>query len=100
MVGTIEQSHTVVVDESVTPNALRYSPIFNVAVRFIDQHVIDGRGHRIALRHPGGEITYAQLADNGFSVPEAQAQESVQRIVFLVGERDKEFFPVAGVISK
>ena len=64
MVGTIEQSHTVVVDESVTPNALRFSPIFNVAVRFIDQPVIDGRGHRIALRHSGGEITYAQLADN------------------------------------
>jgi benzoate-CoA ligase family protein len=64
MAGTIECSHTVMVDESVVPSALRYSPIFNVAVPFIDRHVVEGRGHRIALYHPAGEITYAQLAEN------------------------------------
>jgi len=64
MSGTIEKNHKVVVDESVTPNALRFSPTFNVAVPFIDRHVIEGRGHRIALRHPGGEISYAELAEN------------------------------------
>ena len=64
MVGISDNSHMVVVDESVTPNALRFSPVFNVAVPFIDRHVSEGRGNRVALRHPGGDVTYAELADN------------------------------------
>jgi benzoate-CoA ligase family protein len=64
MVGTIDESHLVVVDESVTPNVIRYSPVFNVAVPFIDRPLIEGRGAHVALRHAGGEITYRQLAEN------------------------------------
>ncbi len=64
MVATIDNNHTVVIDESVTPNALRFSPIFNVAVPFIDRHVAEGRGDRVALRYCGENITYAQLAEN------------------------------------
>jgi benzoate-CoA ligase family protein len=64
MVGTAERDHTVTIDESVTPNALHFSPNFNVAIPFIDRHLAEGRGDRIALRHPGGEVSYAQLAEN------------------------------------
>jgi benzoate-CoA ligase family protein len=64
MVGTAERDHTVTIDEGVTPNALRYAANFNVAVPFIDRHVAEGRGHRIALRHSGGEVSYAQLEEN------------------------------------
>ena len=64
MAETIESNHTVVVDESITPNALRFSAVFNVAVPFIDRHVNEGRGGRVALRYNGEEITYAQLAEN------------------------------------
>ena len=64
MVKTAERDHTVTIDESVTPNALHYAANFNVAVPFIDRHVAEGRGHRIAVRHPGGEVSYAQLAEN------------------------------------
>lgn len=56
--------HNVEIDESVVPNALRFSPVFNVAVPFIDRHVEEGRGRSVALRHAGGEVTYAELADN------------------------------------
>ena len=64
MNGTIQNDHTVVVDESVTPNTLRFSAVFNVAVSFIDRHITEGRGTHIALRHDADEITYAQLAEN------------------------------------
>lgn len=64
MLGTISRDHTVNIDESVTPNAIRFSPVFNVAVAFIDRHLEEGRGQRIALRHPGGTVTYAELAEN------------------------------------
>lgn len=56
--------HTVAIDESVTPNALHFAPNFNVAVAFIDRHVAEGRGNRIALRYEGVNITYAELAEN------------------------------------
>lgn len=64
MPGSTDQHHAIVVDETVTPNVLRFSPVFNVAVAFIDRHVAEGRGDRIALRHPGGTVTYAEFAEN------------------------------------
>jgi benzoate-CoA ligase family protein len=64
MTKTIEGNHTVMVDESVHPNALRFSPVFNVAVPFIDRHVCEGRGDRVALRHGADLISYLQLFEN------------------------------------
>ncbi len=64
MAKAVQSNHTVVVDQSVTPNALHFSPVFNVAVPFIDRHVHEGRGDCVALRHHGGTITYAELAEN------------------------------------
>src|SRR5512141_2893213 len=61
---TAETLHRVDIDERVVPNRLTFSPVFNVAVPFIDRHVAEGRGERVALRHKGGDVTYAQLADN------------------------------------
>lgn len=82
MAKTRESNHTVVVDESVTPNALRFSPIFNVAVSFIDRHVSEGRGGRVALRHGGGAITYAQLAENV-----SRAGNALLNLKLVPGER-------------
>lgn len=64
MAGTSESAHTVVVDKSNVPNAIHFSAVFNVAVPFIDRHVREGRGSRVALRYRTVEITYAQLAEN------------------------------------
>lgn len=61
---TVEKSHGVGIDESVVPNALRFSPVFNVAVPFIDRHIEEGRAQAVALRHAGGEVSYAELAEN------------------------------------
>ncbi|MCC6887654.1 MAG: benzoate-CoA ligase family protein [Hyphomicrobiales bacterium] len=61
---TGKQDHCVEIDESLVPNALRFSPVFNVAVPFIDRHVREGHGAAIALRYPGGEVSYTQLAEN------------------------------------
>ena len=38
---------------------------FNVAVPFIDRHVGEGRGAKVAIRTVHGEdVTYAELAEN------------------------------------
>jgi benzoate-CoA ligase family protein len=52
------------VDRSQTPSALSFAPGFNVAVPFVDRHVAEGRGGKTAIRSGGGEITYADLAEN------------------------------------
>ncbi|HET9596884.1 MAG TPA: benzoate-CoA ligase family protein [Anaeromyxobacteraceae bacterium] len=44
------------------PATLRLPPGFNVAVPFIDRHVPEGRGAKIAIRSAAGDITYAELA--------------------------------------
>jgi benzoate-CoA ligase family protein len=37
--------------------------VFNASEYLLDRHVAAGRGARLALTGPGGELTYAQLAD-------------------------------------
>jgi 4-hydroxybenzoate-CoA ligase/benzoate-CoA ligase len=41
---------------------LTFPPGFNVAVPFIDRHLAEGRGAKIAVRSPAGDVTYAELA--------------------------------------
>ncbi|MBI4969374.1 MAG: benzoate-CoA ligase family protein [Rhodospirillales bacterium] len=60
----IDTPHTVVIDRTRTPNAIRFPAVFNVAVPFIDRPVAEGRGDRPALRTEAGDISYRQLAEN------------------------------------
>ena len=57
------RDNTVEVDRSVTPNRLVFSPRFNVAVPFIDRHLVEGRGDKVAIRAADGDWTYARLAE-------------------------------------
>ena len=56
--------HTVAVDAAQTPTALTFADVFNVAVPFIDRHVAEGRGAKVAIRDAQGDVTYAALAAN------------------------------------
>ncbi len=55
--------NTVVLDNSETPAALRFSPVFNVAVPFIDRHIEEGRGDKVAIRTIDQDVTYGELAE-------------------------------------
>ncbi len=54
---------TLVVDRSQSPAAIRFPPGFNAAVPFVDRHLAEGRGAKVAVRSAAGEVTYAELAD-------------------------------------
>lgn len=58
------QDHTVNIDRSVTPSVISFSPIFNVATAFIDRHLDEGRGDRIAIRTDREEVSYQALYEN------------------------------------
>jgi benzoate-CoA ligase family protein len=50
------------VDRSRSPSAIAFAPGFNVAEPFIDRHVPEGRGAKVAIRCAAGDVTYAGLA--------------------------------------
>jgi benzoate-CoA ligase family protein len=50
------------VDRSRSPSTFTFAPGFNAAAPFIDRHVAEGRGDKIAIRSRAGDVTYAQLA--------------------------------------
>ncbi|MYE59465.1 MAG: AMP-binding protein, partial [Alphaproteobacteria bacterium] len=58
------QDHTVAVDTAQTPTGLAFADVFNVAVPFVDRHIREGRGARVAIRDAAGAVTYADLAAN------------------------------------
>jgi benzoate-CoA ligase family protein len=57
------RDNTVFIDRSEDPPAIRTSPVFNVAVPFIDRHQEEGRGEKTVIRTADGEVTFAELAD-------------------------------------
>ena len=58
------QDHSVSIDNSVSPAAITYAPVFNVAISFIDRHLSEDRGDKLAVRTVGGaDISYRELAD-------------------------------------
>src|SRR5262245_66166068 len=55
---------TVEIDTACGPTSLRFSSRFNVAVPFIDRHLAEGRGGKIAIRTIDGDVSFAELAGN------------------------------------
>ena len=55
--------NTVRVDASTRPATLKFADSFNAAVAFVDRHVAEGRGGRVAIRCDEGDTTYAELAE-------------------------------------
>ena len=54
--------NVIEIDRSVEPNRLVFSPRFNVAVPFIDRHLAEGRGAKLAIRTADEDWTFNDLA--------------------------------------
>src|SRR5216683_4046883 len=57
------RSNTVIAGEETDPTAFRFARQFNVAVPFIDRHLEEGRGGRLAIRSVFEDVSYAALAE-------------------------------------
>ncbi len=58
------RANTVEVDTSQQPPGVRFAGSFNVAVPFIDRHIAEGRGSKVAIQTMAERVTYADLAAN------------------------------------
>ena len=56
-------ARTATVDRSQSPARIGFAPGFNVAVPFIDRHLAEGRGAKVAIRSADADVTYAELAE-------------------------------------
>ena len=54
---------SVTVDRTHSPARIDFAPGFNAAVPFVDRHLREGRGARLAIRSAEGDVTYAELAE-------------------------------------
>ncbi len=85
---------SVTVDRSRSPARLTFAPGFNVAVPFVDRHLAEGRGAKVAIRAAEGEVTYAELAERVNRCGNALAGMGLRRgdRVLLVVKDCPEFF--------
>src|SRR5215831_2514592 len=90
------------VDRSSSPSQLRFAPGFNAAVPFIDRHVAEGRGDKLAIRCAAGEVTYAALADGVNRCGNALVALGLapgQRMVMVVKDCPEFFYLFWGAIK-
>jgi len=90
------------VDRSSSPPALAFAPGFNVAAPFIDRHVPEGRGGKVAIRCAAGDVTYAELADQVNRCGNALLGLGIapgQRMAMLVADCPEFFYLFWGAIK-
>ncbi len=93
---------TLTVDRSQSPARLAFEPGFNVATPFIDRHLAEGRGAKVAIRGAAGEVTYAQLAERVNRCGNAWLGLGVgrgDRLVMVVKDCPEFFYAFWGAIK-
>ena len=95
-------TQTLTVDRSQTPARLEYPPGFNVAVPFIDRHLGEGRGAKVAIQCAAGDVTYAELAERVNRCGNALAGLGLQRgdrLLMVVKDCPEFFYLFWGAIK-
>ncbi len=90
------------VDRSKSPAGLEFAPGFNAAVPFVDRHLAEGRGSKVAIRSAAGEVTYAELAASvnrcGNALLKLGMQRG-QRLLMVVKDCPEFFYLFWGAIK-
>ena len=100
-------AHKVTVDSTTTPSTIEYSPVFNVAVPFIDRHLAEGRGGKTAIITDGADdtgttVTYQQLANRVNqcgNLLRSLAAEPAVRVLMIVKDCPEFFYAFWGAIK-
>jgi benzoate-CoA ligase family protein len=96
------EPESLIVDRSQSPARLSFGPGFNVAVPFIDRHLAEGRGGKVAIKSAAGEVTYGELAERVNRCGNALVSLGVkrgERIVLVVKDCAEFFYLFWGAIK-
>ena len=96
------RDNTVSIERTASPTRIEFAPRFNVAVPFIDRHLEEGRGEKVAIRDDAGDVTYAELAANVNRCGNALAALGLakgDRVLMVVKDCAEFFFAFWGAIK-
>lgn len=97
------QNHTVDVDLSRGEKSLNFASVFNVAVPFIDRHLLENRGDKVAIRtNRSVSVTYAELAANVNRCGNALVGLGIgrgERVIMIVKDCAEFFYCFWGAIK-
>ena len=97
------KDHSVAIDKGASPTGLAFAPNFNVAVSFIDRHVAEGRGAKVAIRtHAGRDVSYGELAretNRTGNALKALGLKSGDRVLMIVKDCPEFMFLFWGAIK-
>jgi len=102
MAAQMTEQHKVIIEPGTHASMIRFTPVFNVAVPFIDRPVAEGRGEHIALRNAEGDISYAQLAGNVARCGNALKSLGIgrgERLLMVVRDTPEYFYVFWGAIK-
>ncbi len=83
-------------------NELEFAPGFNVALPFIDRHLAEGRGDKVAIRCNQGDITYAGLVagvNRSANVLKTLGIGRGERLLMMVKDCPEFFYAFWGAIK-
>lgn len=96
------EDHSIRIERAQAPSLLTFAPVFNVAVPFIDRHIKEGRGAKLAIRSDAGEVSYAQLAANVNKTANLLRDMGIapgQRLLMIVKDCAEFFYLFWGAIK-
>ncbi len=95
--------NVVTVRPGVGASVLSFSPVFNVAVPFIDRHLDEGRADKVAIRTTAGEdVTYRELAERVNRCGNALSDLGIgtgERLLMMVKDCPEFFYLFWGAIK-
>jgi benzoate-CoA ligase family protein len=95
--------HQVVIDNSQDPSRISFSSRFNVAVPFIDRHLQEGRGDKVAIyASSGAQISYTDLAEQVDRCGNALLGLGIgpgERVIMIVKDCPEFFYCFWGAIK-
>jgi len=96
------ENNIVEVDYGANPPKITFAPVFNVAVAFIDRHVSEGRGDKVALKTEDGDVSYDALLANVNRFGNAMAGLGLKagdRVLMVVVDEPAFFYTFWGAIK-
>jgi benzoate-CoA ligase family protein len=93
---------SVTVDRSESPARLLFPPGFNAVEPFVERHVAEGRGGKVAIRGAAGDVTYAELAERvnrSGNALRALGVERGDRVLMVVKDCAEFFYLFWGAIK-
>ncbi|MDH3279570.1 MAG: benzoate-CoA ligase family protein [Gammaproteobacteria bacterium] len=94
--------HSVAISEVGEVPELIFGSVFNAAVAFIDRHVAEGRGGKVAIRSDSADVSYAELAERTNRCARVFRDLGVrggERVIMVIKDRPEFFYVFWGAIK-